>query len=38
VRWRIGRRGLTQNPAALTLSRLLVVPGALSDALLDEAY
>ncbi len=38
IRWRIGRRGLTQNPAALTLSRLLVVPGALSDPLLDEGY
>lgn len=38
VRWRIGRRGLTQNPAALTLLRLLVLPGALSDSLLDEAY
>lgn len=38
IRWRIGRRGLTQNPAALTVQRLFVVPGALSDATLDEAY
>lgn len=38
LRWRIGRRGLTQNPAALTLLRLLVLPGALSDSILDEAY
>jgi hypothetical protein len=38
IRWRIGRRGATANPAALTLLRLLVVPGALNTTTLDEGY
>jgi hypothetical protein len=38
ARVRIGRRGLTQNPAPLTLLSLLVMPGTLTDAQWDEAY
>lgn len=34
---RIGRRGLTQNPAALTLLGLWLLPDAYSDTTLDEA-
>jgi hypothetical protein len=35
---RIGRRGLTQNPAALTLLSFLIAPGTLTDAQFDEAW
>jgi hypothetical protein len=38
ARVRIGRRGLTQNPAALTLLSLHLTPGALSDTQFDEAW
>lgn len=35
---RIGRRGATQNPAALTLLRCLLVPGVLNVAELEEVW
>lgn len=38
LRTRIGRRGATANPAALTFLRLLIVPGTLAAANLDEGY
>ncbi len=38
TRVRIGRRGATQNPAPLTLLSLLLAPGVLSDAQLDEGW
>lgn len=38
ARTRIGRRGLTQNPAPLTLLSYLLAPGTLTDAQFDEAY
>lgn len=38
TKWRIGRRGSTQNPAALSLCWLFVTPGELDDAALDEIY
>ena len=38
TRVRIGRRGLTQNPAPLTLLSLHLAPGTLTDAQLDEVW
>jgi hypothetical protein len=35
---RIGRRGATVNPAALTLLSVLVAPGIVSATDWDEAY
>lgn len=38
TRLRIGRRGSTQNPAALTLLSVLLAPGTLTDTQLDELW
>ncbi|MFN7611545.1 MAG: hypothetical protein ACK5QX_11525 [bacterium] len=38
TRVRIGRRGITQNPAPLTLLSLLIAPGTLTDAQFDEGW
>lgn len=38
TRVRIGRRGITQNPAPLTLLSLLIAPGTLTDTQFDEGW
>jgi hypothetical protein len=38
ARLRIGRRGITQNPAPLTLLSVFVAPGTLTDAQFDEGW
>lgn len=38
ARTRIGRRGATANPAALTLRSIVILPGTFDDVTLDEAW